>query len=283
MATPDRAPPRLIGFAAEAGSVVQPTPGRTEPLCSATPGPQGLPQELASLRLQHQLSPVSDTTTTATLRFSTSPHSHPAQASAPTLPPSDSTIVTAHLEHRFSTSPHTGPHTATSPTPLSCSIPKEPNTLGLSPRNAGLHTRRCSSLAGVSLPASRESRFRPEELPAPRAVQAGPAHRSRSHGSFHTPRTSRYSTPTCGGACSRPPIPNTSCGRRQSRRTSPRSLTHPTQQRSRTVFRHVSDTACSSRHNDSDIMLAVLEPSTRTSCSPWKHRPSPCREELHPW
>ena len=39
--------------------VVQPTPGRTEPLCSATPRPQGLPQRLASHRLQHPLSPSS--------------------------------------------------------------------------------------------------------------------------------------------------------------------------------------------------------------------------------
>ena len=109
-----------------------PLPVVREPLCSATPGPQGLPQGLASHRLQHQLSPASDTTTTATLRFSTSPHSQPAPASAPTQPPSDSTLVAAHLAHRFSPSPHahtpnTTARTDRKPPPLSnCKSLKTP-------------------------------------------------------------------------------------------------------------------------------------------------------------
>ena len=64
-----------------------------------------------------------------------------------------------------------------------------------------------------------------------------------------------------------------------------RPLTHPTPRRPRTEYRHPSAAACSSwalrfehhaRHVgalDSDIMLAVWEPSTRTSCSPcWSPR-----------
>ena len=55
IATPDRAP-RLIGFAAEPGAVVQPTPGRTRtPLLPHT-GAAGRTSEALSPRLQHQIS-----------------------------------------------------------------------------------------------------------------------------------------------------------------------------------------------------------------------------------
>lgn len=134
---PERGPrPRSIGPAAQSPNVVQPTPGRTEPLCSATPDRRaylkswprsGFSTNSALSQTRPPRPPsVSRHHRTATL----------LRLQHPLCPLRNSTIVTAHLEHRFSTSPHTGPHTATSPTPLSCSIPKEPNTLGLSPRNA---------------------------------------------------------------------------------------------------------------------------------------------------
>ena len=59
IAAPDRAP-RLIGFAAEAGSVVQPTPGRTE--APGLPHPSGLSAPSKSTSLHHRLAcgPFSD-------------------------------------------------------------------------------------------------------------------------------------------------------------------------------------------------------------------------------
>ena len=115
----------MIGAAAEPGSLCSPRPVVPERLCSATPGPQGVPQGLASHRLQHPLSPISDTTTAATLRFSTAPHGYPPKtgshrlqhspSASPTPPRLPPISRSASRHHRTPIHHHTTPRAVRGP------------------------------------------------------------------------------------------------------------------------------------------------------------------------